>query len=130
MVLRSDEMAYGKKVACKGIKTFDPVFKGVQAEALLVTKRTAIVGAPVSNYIKNIKSKVKTEILFKLVKRDSALPTDIEPFDFKYFSSMIRESLENISGDSKQKLTRLIKYRSGVDWGLIKHFIKDAPPKL
>ena len=115
MVLRSEEMAYDKKVACKGIKTFDPVFKGVQAEALLVTKRTAIVGAPVSNYIKNIKSKVKTEILFKLVKRDSALPTDIELFDFKYFTSMIRESLENISGDSKQKLTRLIKYRSGVD---------------
>ena len=102
----------------------------MRAEAFLVTKITTIVGASVSDYIKNIKSKVKTEILFKLVKRDSALPTDIEPFDFKYFSSMIRESLENISGDSKQKLTRLIKYRSGVDWGLIKHFIKDAPPKL
>ena len=38
---------------------------------------------------------------------------------------MIREFLENMSEDPRERLTRLFKYTNEVVWGLIKHFIKD-----
>ena len=66
----------------------------------------------------------------KLVKEQSALQVDLEPFDgnpLEYTMSMFRKLVEKNTEDPKGRLTRLIQYTRGEVKDLIKNFINDRP---
>ena len=68
----------------------------------------------------------------KLVKEQSAVQVDLEPFDgnpiqYTYFMPMFREWVGKKIEDPKGRLTRLIQYTTGETKDLIKNFMNDRP---
>ena len=71
-------------------------------------------------------------MLYQLVKEQSALSIDIEVFDgnplhYTYFRSIFREAVEKRIKDPQGKLSRLINLTSGEAKELVKPFIHDRP---
>ena len=74
------------------------------------------------------------DMLYRLVKEQSAPDVDMETFDgnplnYTYFRCMFRETVEKKIDDPQGRLTRLIKYTSGEAQEMVKHFIHDRPDR-
>ena len=71
-------------------------------------------------------------MLRKLVKEQPAPQVDLKTFDgnpleYKYFMSMLRESVKKKIEDPKGRLTQLIQYTRGEAKDLSKNFINERP---